>query len=320
MTAIASASQATSVLANVRRTIAESVDLDEIRKFRDQAELILHYVKAASLGLEMQNQAAEVKLLCERRVGKLLRDAPLRGGDRRSEHRVQGATLEQFGIDKSKSSRWQREASVTDEEFAAYVQHARQEARELTSQGLLRLARLHTDEAKAAGDEKNPFSGLVGGLRNLAHQQKRFACIYADPPWPRGGKGDIARLPKRLCSLPIKSVAAPQAHLHLWVPPQSLESGLAVLRAWGFRYKTMAVRRKPAMDYGDYWRQSHEVLLLGVRGRLPFRDSSLSSWLDEHGDSATAVCALIARASPTPYLDLFGTAVGTGWLVAGSRP
>jgi hypothetical protein len=80
----------------------------------------------------------------------------------------------------------------------------------------------------------------------------------------------------------------------------------------------MAVRRKPAMDYGDHWRQSHEVLLLGVRGRLPFRDSSLSSWLDGQDDSATAVQALIARASPPPYLDLFGTAVGTGWLAPGS--
>ena len=309
---------AMTVLARIRRDVAEADDFDEVREFRDQADLILHYIKTVAFGVDKQNEAMEVTLLCERWLGRHLREMPIRGGDRRSEHHVQGVTLEQLGIDKAQSSRWQREASVPQEEYDQYVRQVRQERRVITSEGLLRLARLHKDAAKAAADDKDPFARLTNGLKNLARRQERFACIYADPPWPRGGKGGIARLPKWLCGLPVKPVAAPQAHLHLWVPPESLEAGLAALRAWGFRYKTMAVRRKPAMDYGEYWRQTHEVLLLGVRGRLPFHDSSLCSWLDGDDDSGIAVHALIARASPPPYLDLFGTAAGTGWLSAGS--
>jgi hypothetical protein len=98
-----------------------------------------------------------------------------------------------------------------------------------------------------------------------------------------------------------------------------LEAGLAVLRAWGFHYRSMLVRHKAALDYGDYWRQEHDLLLLGVRGRLAFRDSSLPSWLDGHyrspTDSVREVCAFIARVSSGPYLDLFATTVATDWPV-----
>jgi hypothetical protein len=229
MTVTTSPSTAMAILDGIGRTLAECVDLDEIQKSRNQAEMILHCIKAAALGLEMQNKAAEMKLCCERKLGTILREMLVHGGDHRSEHRIQGMTLEQLGIDKSKSSRWQREALVTDEDFALYVQHTREEGRELSSNGLLRLARLHADAAEPVSEGDSPFGRLVGGLKNLARQQKQFACIYADPPWPRGGsKSGITQLPKRLCALPVKLVAAPQAHMHLWVPPESLEAGLAV--------------------------------------------------------------------------------------------
>jgi hypothetical protein len=64
-------------------------------------------------------------------------------------------------------------------------------------------------------------------------------------------------------------VAAKKAHLHLWVPPELLEAGFAVLRAWGFCYESLLVRRKPKPDRGEYWRSAHDMLLLGVRGELP---------------------------------------------------
>ena len=158
---------------------------------------------------------------------------------------------------------------------------------------------------------------MAEGLARLACQQKRFACVYADPPWQQGKKTKIAQVGKALCGLPVKLVAAPRAHLHLWVPPGSLETGLAVLRAWGFRYKAVLVQSKVSLCNGDYWRLEHDMLLLGVCGRLPFRNSNLSSWLDGHDGSPTdshrEVCDLIARVSSPPYLDLFGTALSMDW-------
>ena len=319
MTAITSPSAAMIVLAGIRRSLAQSTDLEQIHDLRDRSETIRHYVKTVAMGLKIQNQAAEVKLCCERRIGQILAELALRGGDRKSEHRDPSVTLDDLGISRTNSSRWQREGSLPEEEFAQYVQRANEEGRELTSNGLLRLARAHADATRPADYGENPSGWLINGLRNLARQQKRFACIYAKPPWPCGvSKTAIAQLPTRLCSLPVKLIVAPQAHLHLWVPPEELETGLAVLRAWGFRYKAVLVKGTTPLDYGNYWRKAHDMLVLGVRGGLSFRDSSLPSWVEGHGDSATDIHALIARASPPPYLDLFGTAVGTGWLAAAS--
>ncbi len=61
---------------------------------------------------------------------------------------------------------------------------------------------------------------------------------------------------------------------------------------------------------GNYWRLSHEFLLLGVRGRLTFADRSLPSWIwasrTVHSRKPGIVRMLIERASPGPYLELFG--------------
>lgn len=280
MNAMTSPSTTMSVLAGIRRALAEATDLDEICDLRDRAEAIRHCVKTAAFGLKLQNQAAELKLCCERRAGQILAETPLQGGDRRSENGNHRATLEDMGISRSQSSRWQREGSLPEEDFVRYVQQSNEEGRELTANGLLHLARAYADATRRASDGKGPFARLVGGLSDLARRQKRFTCIYAEPPWSCAGKGGIARLPQRLSSLPVKLVAAPRAHLHLWVPPESLEAGLAVLRAWGFRYKAALVRDKAPLGYGNYWRQAHDMLLLGVRGGLPFHDSSLPSWID----------------------------------------
>jgi hypothetical protein len=56
-----------------------------------------------------------------------------------------------------------------------------------------------------------------------------------------------------------------------------------------------------------------EIMLLGVRGKLPFRDNSLSGWLEAGEISEPKLHTIIERASPAPYLDLFGTEFPAGW-------
>jgi hypothetical protein len=305
-------------LDSIREMLAECTDTEKVCGLRDKAEAIRYLLKTAGTHLEFLNRAAETKLRCERRIGCLLSEFCPSGGDRKSEDRDHGTSMEELGITPRQSSCWRYESLLPEEEFVRYVQKANEEGRELTSQGLLRLARLYAPVAVSGGNGKEPFNRLISGLKNLTRQQKRFATIYADPPWCLG-KTEITRLPKRLCNLPVKQLVAQQAHLHLWVPVELLEAGLTVLRAWGFRYQSMLVRHKAPLDYGDYWRQEHDLLLLGVRGRLAFRDSSLPSWLDgwhrSPTDSDHEVCAFIARVSPAPYLDLFATTVATDWPV-----
>src|SRR6266511_1911628 len=77
----------------------------------------------------------------------------------------------------------------------------------------------------------------------------QYATILADPPWQfqnRTGKmapehKRLLRYPtmelKEIMELPVARLAAPQAHLYLWVPNALLQEGLKVMEAWGFAYK-----------------------------------------------------------------------------------
>lgn len=51
-------------------------------------------------------------------------------------------------------------------------------------------------------------------------------------------------------ALPVAAHAAENAHLYLWVPNALLPEGLAVMKAWGFRYVTNIVWAKHRKDGG----------------------------------------------------------------------
>ena len=79
------------------------------------------------------------------------------------------------------------------------------------------------------------------------------------------------------------------------------------------------------LGMGNYWRVSHEFLLLGVRGRLSFRDKSQASWLlasrTIHSRKPAIVRQIIEKVSPGPYLELFGREQlpGSQWTVFGNQ-
>jgi N6-adenosine-specific RNA methylase IME4 len=76
---------------------------------------------------------------------------------------------------------------------------------------------------------------------------------------------------------------------------------------------------------GNYWRVSHEFLLLGVRGNLPFPKSSMRSWhiarRSAHSRKPFLFRGLIEQVSPGPYLELYGREEhpNTDWTVYGNQ-
>jgi hypothetical protein len=128
------------VLNQASRMLDEAESLEEIKSIRDKAEAARNYVKAAKLGLELQNCAAEVKLRAERKAGGLLRSLRLRGGDRKSKGHAAPLKLGDLGISRDQSKRWQHVASVSEPDFSAYLREMTERGREITSAGLLRTA------------------------------------------------------------------------------------------------------------------------------------------------------------------------------------
>jgi phage N-6-adenine-methyltransferase len=124
------------------RALSAAKTLDDVMEIRNKAEAIRAYAKAASDSGDTASMATEIKLLAEMKAGEMLAESTGgRGGDRKSSDTMSLDSLDDLGIDKKQSSRWQQMAKVSEEDFSAYVADCRESGRELTQAGLLNIAR-----------------------------------------------------------------------------------------------------------------------------------------------------------------------------------
>jgi len=174
-----------------------------------------------------------------------------------------------------------------------------------------------------------------------SRSRSKYRVIYADPPWPEygGGKikrgadrhyplmsvGDIARLGQSL----EPYIADDGCHLYLWVTNAHLASGLMVMDAWGFRYKTTITWFKDRFGLGQYYRGQTEHCLFGVRGRLAYRTTKQG----KRAQGVTAIHAprgvhsvkpeemrqMIEQVSHSPRLELFARRRALGWSAWGNQ-
>jgi N6-adenosine-specific RNA methylase IME4 len=186
-------------------------------------------------------------------------------------------------------------------------------------------------------------SGVVELLEAVADQ--RFATILADPPWQFTNKtGKVAPEHRRLSryatmklddimALPIAEIAANPAHLYLWCPNALLPDGLAVMKSWGFTYKSNVVWHKVRKDGGSdgrgvgfYFRNVTELILFGVRGKnartlAPGRRqvNLLATRKREHSRKPDEQYEIIEACSPGPFLELFARGTRKGWMTWGHQ-
>lgn len=318
---MAGASLALCSVDQFRCALAEAESVEEVLSLQRKAEAVRKYARSAALGLDAQNEAAEAKLLAERKAGDILADIVRHGGMRRPGlHEV--GTLADLGVKPNDSSRWQLEAWVPPEIYDQYVRDTKKKRKELTSAGLRRIAhRLREQLSRKSG----PFEGVRHAVRLLGKQQKIFACIYADLPW-NGDRGlncpvGHSELMRSLIGIPLEDVVDASGHIFLWVPAERISDAIRLIKAWGFRYETvlLAWTKTPATSRA-YLGADCQLLLLGTRGDLPFRNDRLSDWQPESQANRTRIARqLIERVSKGPYLDLFGCAPSAGWTAVGDE-
>lgn len=112
-------------LDKARMMLSESRTLPEIKKIRDIAEAAKVYARAAHLGRESQNYAAEIALLASRKAGEILsklkraEPKPTGGRVRESEY---NQTLKDTGTSERTAQRWQELSKVSDAAVEEYVQ------------------------------------------------------------------------------------------------------------------------------------------------------------------------------------------------------
>jgi N6-adenosine-specific RNA methylase IME4 len=316
------------LLSQARQMLAECKSLDEVLDVRDKAAAIQTYLRMRDEGLEAQNHAAEIKLRAERRAGELLAAMPKGNGDPSLHDVSRVPRLADIGIKHIDSHRWQRIASLDERTFEDYIEDSLGSGAELTTQGALRLAK---QAANAVRNEAAAGPEAVETLEQLIERGLKFGTVYADPPWQYGNQATRAATDNhyptmtvdQIATLPVAEVVADNAHLHLWTTNAFLFESKQIMEAWGFTYKSAFVWVKPQMGIGNYWRVSHEFLLLGVRGQCPFADRGLMSWLHaertRHSAKPEVVRKFVERASPGPRLEMFARVAVQGWTALGNQ-
>ncbi len=205
-----------------RAAVAKAASVDEVKDIRDRAEALRAYTRQASQSLEMQNQCADIKLRAERRLGELLAASVHHQGGRPPHKRSPGATvsttLDELGVSKSQSSRWQRIALIPTQRFEDAIGEIKEAGEELTTAGLLRAAaRRHALDVMGSSESyewgtpakyveaarstmsgidldpatSEPFNEVVGAARiltvkddGLRHPWKA-ARVFCNPPYGR---------------------------------------------------------------------------------------------------------------------------------------
>lgn len=175
------------------------------------------------------------------------------------------------------------------------------------------------------------------GVHMRVKLRKRYKTIVADPPWKeRGGGAKYKRGADRHYKLlsvdeiirvmVTDDVWRPdkQAHLYLWVTNNFLQSGLVVMQALGFTYKTNIVWVKDRFGIGRYFRGQHELCLFGVRGTyMATMENSLPTRVDaprtKHSQKPDEFYELVERASPGPRVEFFARCERDGWDAMGDQ-
>ncbi len=206
------------------RELALLTRIDEIKEIRDKAEALRMYAKQAGESLEMQNNCAEIKIRAERRAGELLKENGRKKGETNKKIMCHDGTLsptlKELGVDPKQSMRWQVIADMPQRVFEEHIESTRAKAAELTTAGLLKLAKRQQrrQQQKKYGSKRykaQPLSSLPAD---------QYGTVYADPPWPFSNQGTRAAASNHyplmsiddICRLPVSGRVKTQAHLWLW--------------------------------------------------------------------------------------------------------
>jgi N6-adenosine-specific RNA methylase IME4 len=160
--------------------------------------------------------------------------------------------------------------------------------------------------------------------------QQKFGVIVADPewrfePWSRVTGLDRAAdnhyptsCTEVIAARDVPSIAADDCVLFLWATAPMLPHALTVMAAWDFDYKSHIVWAKirgengaRAVGTGYWFRNCHELLLVGTRGNIP-APAMGSQWLSVieaivrgHSTKPESILKMIEEYFPTlPKIEL----------------
>ena len=343
-----------------REALRAAVKVDDVKNVRNEAERLRLYARQAkdkglmadATELKLRAERRLGQMLEEaHRMGLISVGGRPRAKETSSssepvfEESMQPFSLKDAGIDKKLSMKAQAWAKLGDPDFEAKLQEVRNKI-EASGATIVNPAKdLSTADKKARREQRE--SDL--GAKQRALPDRQYGVILADPEW-KFDTYSAAGLDRSadnhyptstveaIKARDVASIAAKDAVLFLWATAPMLPQALEVMSAWGFAYKSQAIWRKAeAISLADpvkgiqsgakvilgtgYWfRNGHELLLVGTRGDLPApaMGNQWASILDapprRHSEKPTLFYELIEDYFPTlPKIELNARQARDGW-------
>lgn len=198
----------------------------------------------------------------------------------------------------------------------------------------------------------------------------KFEVVVADPPYSfsdrltmssvkRGSSANYDTLSNNdIKNLNVEKIVADDAVLALWVPSSLIQSGLDIMKAWGFEQKQTFVwvkhKKEPLKELlkiiryssgqliksnminfdlnkilnfgmGRLFRQTHEIALVGTRGKVYDKlqnRSQRSVLLDKnigHSAKPEGLQDRLDLMFKGPKLEMFARRVRPGWICVGNE-
>ena len=121
--------------------------------------------------------------------------------------------------------------------------------------------------------------------------------------------------------MPVNTITSEDALLFLWVTNPHLDQGIELLKAWGFKYATVAfVWDKQRVNPGFYTMSQCELCLVGKKGKIPQPRGArnvrqlVSSMRTKHSAKPAEVRTKIDLMFPTQNkIELFARQAASGW-------
>lgn len=315
-----------------RSALAEARSVDEVKDIRDKSEAMRAYARMAN-DTQLEADATELRLRAERRLGIMLTEQKRtvgmnrggwesRGSDGEPQDRV--PTLAEVGIDKKLSARSQKIGGIGEQAFEAMVESVRGR---IAGGDRISLDVVAVDKKERRAERERDLAAKQASLPN-----KRYGVIYADPEWrfevySRETGMDRAadnHYPtssvEEICNRPVADIAADDCVLFLWATVPMLPDALRVMDAWDFQYKSHCIWAKDRIGTGYWFRNQHELLLIGTRGNVPApaMGTQIASLVDapvgRHSEKPVEFYELIEGYFPNlPKIELNARAARPGW-------
>lgn len=306
-----------------KQAIIEAKSIDEVKSIKDKAEVMRAYAKQVGESLEVQNNICEIKLRAERKMGVMLKETELnKGAATRSTKSTTSPKLEEIGINKYQSSKYQKIADLPEEKFEEIIEETKEAEKELTEVLMVSTAK-KIDMLNKINKQKKQIE-----QENIKQPKGNYDVIVIDPPWAYDNNITTYDPNARRVASPypemsmekLKDIILPvkkNCILWLWTTNLFMEEAYQLLDTWNFQPKTILTWDKQIMGIGYWLRNITEHCIFAIKGKPTWNNTAYTTLISEkrreHSRKPEKFYEMVNKLCVGRKLDYFSREKRKGW-------